>query len=116
MTKQEEYAFLKVDKAYFGNGLKPLEILILSQIDEYINNGMECYVTDEQFALYFGVTKKTVSNAMKNLEEKGYIKRNTELCNDRGQASRKRTLTRGKQWSMKVLPFRWFTNQNRKVG
>ena len=109
-NREEKYAFLAVDKAYFGNGLKPIEILILSQIDEYINNGMECYVTDEQFALYFGVTTRTISNTMNALEEKGYIKRNTELCRDRGQSSRKRTITHGDKWHSKVFPHRWFTD------
>lgn len=100
MTKQDNHAFLKVNKAYFGNDFKPLEILIMSQIDEYLRNGQECYVTNEQFATYFGVGTSTVKRTLDGLEEKGYIKRNTELCNDRGQASRKRTITHGDKRKM----------------
>ena len=102
-------AYMQVNKGLFGNGFKPIEILILSQIDEYVRNTGECYVTDEQFALYFGVTSRTVSNTLNSLEEKGYIKRNTELCSNNGQASRKRTITLTRDLTSKVGAHAWYT-------
>lgn len=109
MTKEKKenklnHTFLAVDTAYFNSGLKPIEMLILSKVDEFVDKGMECYITNEQFATYFNVNKETIKRSLNNLEEQGYIKRNTELCSDRGQASRKRTIERGEAWYKNILP------------
>lgn len=84
--------FLKVSKKYFNNNLKPLEILILSQIEEFINNGRECYLTNKQFAQMFSVTEPTVDKALDRLEQLNYIKRMTNFISNRGQASKMRQL------------------------
>ena len=34
--------FLKVDKKYFNNKLKPLEILIVAKVEEFNQNGCKC--------------------------------------------------------------------------
>ena len=85
--------FLKVDKKYFNNNLKPLEILILSQIEEFITNGRDCYVTNKQFAQMFNVTEPTVDKALDRLEQLNYIRRLTNFISNRGQASKMRQLT-----------------------
>ena len=103
------YKFTPVDITYEGSGLKPLEILILSKMDSYIEKGQEVYLTDEQFASFYGVTARTVSNTMNNLEEKGYIKRNTEVCKGNGHVSKKRTLERGAAWYQNIQPNRQLT-------
>lgn len=84
--------FLKVSKKYFNNNLKPLEILILSQIEEFINNGRECYLTNKQFAQMFSVTEPTVDKALDRLEQLNYIRRMTNFISNRGQASKMRQL------------------------
>lgn len=69
--------FLKVDKDLFNSGLSPIEILVLSQVTEFHNNKVQCYMTDAQFAENFGVSAKTISRTLDKLEESGYITRKT---------------------------------------
>ena len=96
------YDFTPVNTAYRCSGLKPLEILIMSTLDGYRNNGMECWVSDETFAGWYGVDRKTVSRAIGNLEEKGYIVRETKVVKDNGQATRQRKLWHGDKWHSNV--------------
>lgn len=70
--------FLKVNKDLFTMGLTPIEILIVAQIMEFNINTGDCYVSDEQFAEMFGVSKSTVSRSIKALEGKGLIQRTTK--------------------------------------
>lgn len=69
--------FLKVNKDLFKLGLAPVEILILAQIMEYETNTGKCFISDATLAEMFGVSAKTISRAISNLESKGYIKRDT---------------------------------------
>lgn len=70
--------FLKVDKDLFNKGLNPVEILVLSQVIEFNTNTGDCFISDKQLAEQFGVSDKTISRAIKHLEELGYIKRETK--------------------------------------
>lgn len=70
--------FLKVSKDFFGMGLNPLEMLILSQIVEFNTNTGNCFISDETLANQFGVSTKTVSRAIASLEDKGFITRETK--------------------------------------
>lgn len=90
--KKIEDAFLKVNKDHFGSGLKPLELLILSQIEEFIRNGCECYVTNQQFAEAFSVSLSAVKAAIDRLEELGYIQRVTKVESGHARANRVRRL------------------------
>lgn len=69
--------FLKVNKDLFKLGLNPTEILILAQIMEYDTNTGKCFISDATLADAFGVSTKTISRAVSNLECKGFIKRET---------------------------------------
>lgn len=84
--------FLKVNKKYLNSNLKPLEILILSQIEEFINNGRECYLTNKQFAEMFNAGTATVARTIDSLVEAGYIIRQTKVISNHGQASKMRHL------------------------
>ncbi len=84
--------FLKVNKKYLNSNLKPLEILILSQIEEFINNGCDCYLTNKQFADMFNAGTATVARTIDSLVESGYIIRQTKVISNRGQASKMRQL------------------------
>lgn len=70
--------FLKVNKDFFKLGLNPTEILILAQVMEYNTNTNNCFMSDKAFAELFGVSDKTISRALKVLEDKGFIKRETK--------------------------------------
>ena len=85
--------FLKVDKKYFNNNLKPLEILIVAQIEEFNQNDRKCYLTNQQFAEMFNVGTATVARTIDSLVKSGYLIRNTQLITDNGQASRMRYLS-----------------------
>lgn len=84
--------FLQINKKYLNTGLRPLELLILAQIEEFIRNGQQCYVTNDQFASMFSVTKPTVDKALERLEELNYIARITTVVTSNGRANRQRTL------------------------
>lgn len=84
--------FLMVSKEYFNKGLKPLEILILSQITEFVRNDCECYVTNQQFAEAFSVTQPTVDKALDKLEKLNLIRRVTKVVSGNGQASKMRVI------------------------
>ena len=84
--------FLKVNKKYLNSNLKPLEILILSQIEEFINNGRECYITNKQFAEMFSVTEPTVDSALNKLEQLKYIARLTQIVSGKGKTTKIRKL------------------------
>jgi DNA-binding Lrp family transcriptional regulator len=75
-----------------NSNLKPLEILILSQIEEFINNGRECYLTNKQFAEMFNAGTATVARTIDSLVEAGYITRKTTVISNHGQASKMRYL------------------------
>ena len=85
--------FLAVNKRLLSNSeLTLLEKLIIAQIQEFMRNNKECYMTDRQFAEAFGVSTKQITRAMKSLDDKGVITRNTKLVHDNGQKSKTRTL------------------------
>ena len=73
--------FLKVDKEYFKLGLKPIELLIYSQIAEYDRSTGNFFMSDEGLAEIFNVSKSTVSRALDVLENKKLIERKTKNTN-----------------------------------
>lgn len=86
--------FLQVNKDYFEDEtLTLIEMCILSQVDEFIRNNKDCYMTDEQFAKQFHVSVPTIQRALGKLEQKKLLKRNTITTSDNGQATRFRTIT-----------------------
>ena len=70
--------FLKVNKDFFKLGLNPTEILLLAQIAEFNTNTGDCFMSDKAMAEAFGVSESTVSRALKNIENKGFIIRATK--------------------------------------
>jgi predicted transcriptional regulator len=69
--------FLKVDKDLFGLGLKPIELLIVAQILEYQTKKLDCFISNEYLSNAFGVSKDTINEAMKKLEQKKILRRET---------------------------------------
>lgn len=70
--------FLKIDKDLFNMGLDAFEILIVSQILEYQSKGLECYITNETFAKWYGTSESTIKRRIDNLVSKKIIKRETK--------------------------------------
>ena len=85
--------FLQVNKEWLSNTeFSLLEKLIVAQINEYERKEKECYMTDKQFAVAFGVSTQQVTRAMKKLADNNIIQRNTKTVSNNGQASKYRTL------------------------
>ena len=70
--------FLQVNKDYFELGLNPTEILLLAQIEEFNRTTGDFFMSDCALASKFGVSEKTISRALKSLEDKGLIIRETK--------------------------------------
>ena len=81
MSYQEQEYYLKIPKKYFKQGLSPTELLIVSQVMEFSNNEKPCYVTDAQMAENFGISEKTISRTLKDLEKRNIITRDTKVIN-----------------------------------
>ena len=84
--------FLSINKKYFNIGLKSIDILILSQIEEYQRNNCECYITNQQFSNMFGESVSTIKRSIDKLEQKGMLERKTRSRTDNGKNSKERTL------------------------
>lgn len=104
MGKPERY--LAVDKENEGLRLKAIDRLIIAQIEEFQNNGRECYITNEQFSWKFGESVSTVKRSIDRLESLNIIKRNTEPSLNNGKTTRKRFLyvNDRKKWSVQYEP------------
>lgn len=85
--------FLAVNKKYFNLGLKSIDIFILAQIDEFIRNNCECYVTNQQMSDMFGESVRTIARSLDKLESLNFINRNTVIDKSKGQANRVRRLS-----------------------
>lgn len=92
--------FLAINKDYFGKGLNSCELLILSQIEEFIGNGCVCYVTDKQFMNIIGRKTSAVRAALDQLEEKLIIVRN-KVSEDGSKRRRTISLRKGYQERIK---------------
>lgn len=92
MEKENTEKFLAVWKDNFGTQLNSLELLIVSQIKEFQNNGLDCYVSNEQFSWMFGESISKVKRSLNKLEELGVIKRSVSFVQGNGKANRQRIL------------------------
>lgn len=78
----EKELFLKVSKnRYFDNkDLSPLDMLILSQVEEFERNEKSCYMASKTFASNFNVSEETINRSIKKLVSMQYI--NSTLNNE----------------------------------
>lgn len=84
---------LPVKKEYFGTGLKCLDMLIISTIEEYENCGKKCQLANKTLSSMFHRSESTIKRAINKLEKLSIIKRNTFFTSKNGQSSKKRILT-----------------------
>lgn len=70
--------FLQVDESLFKLGLNPTEILVLAKVMEYNRTTGDFFMSDAAMGEMFGVSDKTISRALKVLEDKKLIVRETK--------------------------------------
>ena len=84
---------LSVNKEYFGTGLKCLDMLIISTIEEYEKCEKECQLTNKTLSSMFNESESTIKRAINKLEKLSIIKRDTFFVSGNGRNSKKRILT-----------------------
>ena len=85
--------FLAVNKNYFEKGLKSIDLLLISQIEEFERNNCKCTITNKKFANMFGESESTIKRTIDKLEELKIIKRDTITNVSGSNKSRQRTLS-----------------------
>lgn len=85
-------SFLAVYKELYGLGLKSVDILIISQINEYQKQGLDCYVTNEQLSNWFGESESTIKRAIKKLDELNVIDKKTSYVEGNGRGNCQRVM------------------------
>lgn len=60
-----------------NNNLRPLEFVLLLELINLSQKYGYCYAEDKYFAKHFDCTDKTISNALRHLENRNYIVRKT---------------------------------------
>ena len=81
-----------INKEHLGTGLKSIDLLILSQVEEFVRQGLPCYMTDEYFMFMTGEGKSAVRASLDRLEKKKIIFRETKVVFGNGKANRQRTI------------------------
>lgn len=94
--------FLAVNKSYFRMGLKSIDILIISQIEEFERNKCKCFITNEQFSEMFGESVSTIKRALDKLDDLKIIKRNNSYVEGNGRANKQRVLSLNNRSKWKV--------------
>ena len=97
--------FLMINKEHFGTGLKAIDLLILSQVEEFVRQGLPCYMTDEYFMFMTGEGKSAVRASLDRLEKKKIIFRETKVVFGNGKANRQRTIRLRKTYHDAVLKY-----------
>ena len=70
---------LYVSKEYFGTGLKCLDMLIISTIEEYEKRNEECYLTNKTLSNMFHRSESTIKRTIDKLE-KYFMNYNLRTC------------------------------------
>ena len=84
--------YIWVNKEYFGIGLTPLDILILSYIEEKTAHKKCCEFTNNDFAYMFSETLYAVKKSLAKLRDKEFILQDTRYLSGVGKATKKRYL------------------------
>ena len=71
-----------------------IDKVIFCKILQFVENGCECYLTNEQFMwLTEAKTEKTVSDSLKRLEKMGLITKVISHITENGKANKRRTIS-----------------------
>lgn len=106
MEEKKIDTFLKINKKYLALGLKSIDILIISQIEEFSRNKCECYMTNEQFSVLFGESGSTIKRSLDKLESMNIISRDTKFIKGNGKGTKQRilSLNERKHWMVQNEP------------
>ena len=77
--------FLMVNDKYLSRDIKPIEFCILAKVEEFEKKGMDCYISNENFAKLFNVSRGTIINSINKLIEKGLLEKVNKKYNGRGK-------------------------------
>lgn len=94
--------FLQVNKDYMGLGLKSVDLLIISQVEEFTRNRNQCYVTNKQFSDMFGESESSIKRAIDKLVKANIIHRDTIFVQGNGRANKQRVLNINSRKKWKV--------------
>ena len=83
--------------------MKAAEILIISQIEEFVRNGHECYVTDNYWMNLAGIKKSAIGKALQRLEDRKIIIRDTRTVVGNGKANKRRIIRLRKDYQKVIL-------------
>lgn len=89
---RRERKYVWVNREYFNTGMKPLDILILSRIEEDNMHGRFCELTNDELADMFGETTYAVKQSLSKLERMGMISKRLYYVKGRGRGNRQRDL------------------------
>lgn len=95
-------SFLAVNKDYLGLGLKSVDLLLISQIEEFERSGLKCIISNKRFADMLGESESTIKRAIDKLEDLEIIKRDTSFIEGNGRANKQRVLGMNKRTQWKV--------------
>lgn len=84
--------YMWVNREYFGTGLKPLDILILSRIEEETTHSRCCKLTNDEFSEMFGETLYAIKTSIAKLKKKGLITQKIAYLSGNGKATKQRYL------------------------
>lgn len=106
MRENKIDTFLKINKKYLALGLKSIDILIISQIEEFSRNKCECYMTNEQLSVLFGESGSTIKRSLDKLESMNIISRDTKFIRGNGKGTKQRILSLNgrKHWMVQNEP------------
>ena len=85
--------YLYTNMNYFKLGLKPIDVYIISLVEELQNEGLECCYTNEYFAHLLGVGLSSVKSSLNRLYQKHILDHRTYTVYGNGRANRQRVLT-----------------------
>ena len=113
-----ENNFLAINKDYFRMGLKSVDIMLISQVEEYQRNNCKCYVTNKQFSEMFGESESTIKRAIDKLEEMNILNRNTVFIEGNGRGTKQRVVSINKRskWKVQNEPTKTMEGSNSDNG
>lgn len=89
-TVKRRYMWVNYD--FMDKGLTPIELLILSRVDEDNRFNKPCTLTNKKLSELFGETLYAVKNAISNLEKKNMITKTVQYVSGKGRGNRERRL------------------------
>lgn len=84
--------YMWVNREYFNTGLKPLDILILSRIEEETTHSRCCKLTNDEFSEMFGETLYAIKTSIAKLKKNGLVLQKIAYLSGNGRSTKQRYL------------------------